>query len=75
MDHKVLLVDDDQCLLDACQRHLRRHFPIYTALGPEQGLEVLEQRGPFAVVVSDMRMPVMDGVKFLSQVQKNAQTR
>jgi response regulator RpfG family c-di-GMP phosphodiesterase len=42
------------------------------ALGPEAGLKILAQEGPFPVVISDMRMPVMDGVRFLAKVKERA---
>lgn len=67
---KVLLVDDDPNLLEASERLLRRRFDIEIGRGPAAGLEAIDQRGPYAVVVSDMRMPEMDGVEFLSRVKE-----
>jgi response regulator RpfG family c-di-GMP phosphodiesterase len=46
-----------------------RQFDLETAVGPVAGLDALESKGPFAVVVSDLRMPVMDGVQFLARVK------
>ena len=66
---KILFVDDDANLLDACERVLRRRFHIETRIGPEAGMAAVERDGPYAVVVSDMRMPNMDGVQFLAQVK------
>ena len=65
---KVLLVDDEPSVLDALQRQFRKQFHLHTASSGEQGLEILTAQGPFAVVVSDCRMPVMDGIKFLARV-------
>jgi response regulator RpfG family c-di-GMP phosphodiesterase len=70
MSDKILFVDDDPNLLAGIQRQLRKQFAIETALGAEQGLEALRRPGPFAVVVSDLRMPGMDGIQFLSRVRK-----
>jgi len=70
MDEKILFVDDDQNILDAYKRHFRKQFAIETAPGGEAGIEAIKTRGPFAVVVSDMRMPGMDGVKFLARVRE-----
>jgi response regulator RpfG family c-di-GMP phosphodiesterase len=68
---RVLLVDDEPELLSGMVRSLRsEHFDLVTAGGPLQALEVLKNRGPFAVIVSDLRMPVMDGVALLGQVRK-----
>ena len=69
MAEKILFVDDEQSILDAMKRQLRKHFELDTALGGWEGLEALTQKGPFAVVVSDMRMPGMDGVQFLAEVK------
>jgi response regulator RpfG family c-di-GMP phosphodiesterase len=70
---KILFVDDDGNILSAYQRQLRKQFHIDTALGGEPGLEMLARNGPYAVIVSDMRMPGMDGVRFLSEVKERAQ--
>src|SRR5258708_32345853 len=70
MSEKILFVDDDTNILEAYRRQLRRQFTIETALGGEEGLEAVRSRGPFAVVVSDLRMPGMDGIQFLSAVRE-----
>lgn len=72
MTEKILCVDDEQNVLDAFQRQLRKHFRIDTALGGEEALATIGAGGPYAVVVSDMRMPGMDGVQLLATVKKRA---
>ena len=72
MDDKVLLVDDDQNLLQAAKRHLRKRFVVFTALGGMEGLKLIKQEGPFSVIVSDLRMPGMDGIQFLQRVREAA---
>lgn len=67
MNNKILAVDDEQNLLDSLKRQLRKKFYIETALGPEEGLKIITDKGPFAVILSDLRMPVMDGIQFLSR--------
>jgi len=69
MAEKVLLVDDDSNILDGYRRSLSREFLMETALGGPQGLELATNNGPYAVVVSDMRMPGMDGVQLLSKIK------
>jgi len=69
MEEAVLFVDDEQHLLEAIARSLRSRFAIHTAASGADGLRVLECSGPFAVVVSDMRMPQMNGVQFLTKVR------
>lgn len=67
---KVLFIDDEQSVLDGYERLLRREFAVRIALGGRAGLEELEKYGPFAVVISDMRMPGMNGAEFLAQVRR-----
>lgn len=69
MAEKVLLVDDDSNVLAGFRRILSREFHMETAVGGEQALHLMAQNGPYAVVVSDMRMPGMDGVELLSKVK------
>ena len=70
MGEKVLFVDDEQNVLDGLRRQLRKKFEVATALGGEAGLETLDKEGPFAVVVSDMKMPGMNGAQFLTKVRE-----
>jgi len=72
MAEKILFVDDDANLLASCERNLRRRFQVETAAGGSFGLEKIGSRGPYAVVVSDMQMPGMNGIQFLSAVKERA---
>ncbi len=66
----ILIVDDEQNVLNALKRSLARHFkPVHTAISGEQALEVLERERDVQVVISDFRMPGMDGVAFLKTVR------
>ncbi len=67
---KVLLVDDEVNVLNAYRRNLRLDYEIFVAQGGEQGLSMLKNHGPFAVVVSDFKMPGIDGVTFLKKVKE-----
>ncbi|MDP2810731.1 MAG: response regulator [Rhodocyclaceae bacterium] len=65
----LLFVDDEASILSSLRRLFRQHgYNILTAEGGAQGMEVLEKE-PVDLVVSDMRMPEMDGAKFLEQVR------
>jgi len=70
-DEKILFVDDEPNILDGLRRQLRKKFDVETALGGEEGLETLREKGPFAVVVSDMKMPGMNGAQFLAKVREH----
>jgi len=67
---KVLLVDDEPALLDGLRRQLRERYAVTTAVGGHAALDVLRSAADFAVVVSDMRMPEMDGATLLSLVRQ-----
>jgi response regulator RpfG family c-di-GMP phosphodiesterase len=72
MENQILLVDDDKNILEAYKRSLRKQFQLSTASGGREALNMIDNEGPFAVVVSDMRMPEMDGVQFLMQLREKA---
>jgi FixJ family two-component response regulator len=70
MSECVLFVDDEQNVLDSIQRTFRKQFELRTANGATQGLRMLREAGPFALVISDMRMPGMNGAQFLAKVRE-----
>jgi response regulator RpfG family c-di-GMP phosphodiesterase len=70
MSDKILFVDDEPNVLAAYERQLRKRYALETATGGEAGLAALETRGPFAVIVSDLRMPNVDGVQFLARARE-----
>lgn len=72
MTEKILCVDDEPNVLQAHQRALRKDFHVETALSGEQALKMIAESGPYAVIVSDMRMPIMDGVQLLARVKEVA---
>lgn len=66
----ILCVDDEPSILSALRRLFRaKGFQVRVAEGGQAGLEVLAAE-PIDVVISDMRMPEMDGVTFLEQVRQ-----
>ena len=65
---RVLFVDDEPDLLAGLVRTLRsEHFVLVTATSGAAALDLLQDHGPFAVIVSDLRMPTMDGVELLGR--------
>lgn len=72
MKPRVLLVDDDLNILAGHRRGLRKHFEVVTHDKPIEALQLIDPDEPFAAVVSDYRMPEMDGVEFLSKVRAAA---
>lgn len=70
MTERVLLVDDDPAFLAVYQGVLSQHFQVQTAEGPERALNLVRHNGPFAVIISDMHMPGMNGLSFLERIRQ-----
>lgn len=64
---KILVVDDEPDNLDLLYRTFRRDFNVLKAESGVNALELLEQEGEVAVIISDQRMPEMKGTEFLSR--------
>lgn len=67
---RVLCVDDEPRVVQGLGVHLRRAYEVLTAHGGEEALERLKSAGAVAAVVSDMRMPGMDGAALLAKVRE-----
>jgi FixJ family two-component response regulator len=73
MTRRVLFVDDEPNVLDGLRRTLGRRFPADFAVGATEGLKYVAGDGePYALVVSDMRMPGMSGAAFLAEVRRHS---
>lgn len=66
---KILLLDDEIEILNALKRVLRRQFEIFSFDMPEQAIAALEEN-EFAIIISDMKMPIMDGATFLAKAKE-----
>jgi DNA-binding NtrC family response regulator len=69
-NRRILFVDDEEVILSCFKRLLGQQFDLDTVLGPTQALDALAVRGPYAVVVSDMRMPGMNGIELISRIKQ-----
>jgi DNA-binding NtrC family response regulator len=70
MVERILIVDDDRLLISMMRRLLGDGFSVCEAYGGDEALEVMTAHGPFAVVLSDMRMPGMSGVELLQRIRQ-----
>jgi serine phosphatase RsbU (regulator of sigma subunit)/CheY-like chemotaxis protein len=64
---KLMVVDDEHDNLDLLYRTFRREFQVFKADGAIKALELLDKEGEMAVIISDQRMPLMNGTEFLSK--------
>ena len=69
---RVLCVDDEPRVLEGLQRMLHKHFAVLVSVGGEAALARLSAGESFDVVVSDMRMPGMNGAALLAQFRQRA---
>lgn len=67
---RVLFVDDEPNILDSIRRQMRKDCEVHTANGGQEALKFLEDTGPVSLVVSDMRMPGMNGAELLTRVRE-----
>ncbi|PLZ23810.1 fused response regulator/phosphatase [Fischerella thermalis WC542] len=63
---KLMVVDDEPDNLELLYRTFRRDFQVYKANHAMKALEILDKEGEMAVIISDQRMPEMNGTEFLS---------
>ena len=72
--HRILFVDDEPAVLQALQQRMRKYLVGCEAIWATSGQVALAefQAHPFDVVVSDLRMPGMDGVTLLRQIKESA---
>ena len=72
MTPRILMVDDEPLVLEALSRQLRGKVSLDTATSGREALELIRTSGPYEIVISDMRMPVMRGDALLEEVRKVA---
>ena len=70
--NRILCVDDEPRVLEGIRRTLGMDFDVTTAEGGAQALALLIRRERFALTISDMRMPGMDGAAYLERAAQLA---
>ena len=66
---KILYVDDEEINLQIFELYFEDKFEIITAENGIKALEILDNDVDINIVVSDMRMPFMDGVEFIEKAK------
>lgn len=69
----ILVVEDNQEISDYLMESLSSYFNVLQASNGEEALEVLKEN-EVDVIITDVMMPVMDGIKFCKQVKRNIHT-
>jgi len=64
---KLLVVDDEPDNLDLLYRTFRRDFKVFKATSGAEALDLLDKKGEMGIIISDQRMPKMNGTEFLSR--------
>lgn len=70
LNEKVLVVDDDPEILKLYNKQFANVVDITTAEEPWLALEILKRSGPFAILVSDFKMPGINGLEFIAEAEK-----
>jgi YesN/AraC family two-component response regulator len=66
---KILYVDDEEINLELLQLTFRNDLQVYTAASAQQGFEILSDNQDIHVVISDLKMPGMNGLDFIKEVK------
>jgi signal transduction histidine kinase len=67
---QLLVIDDEEEILRALVRQFRRQYDVYTASSAEEGLQIMTTT-PVQVIISDQRMPGINGVEFFNRLKND----
>ena len=68
--HKLIYVDDENINLELFSYNLSGKYEVYTAESGMEGLHYLEKHPDIEVIISDMKMPKMNGIEFIKKAIK-----
>ena len=71
---KILILDDDHSTLDLLELFLYSDYEVFTALNGFDGMTKAEKETP-DLIITDITMPVMDGIRFFNLASKNEAIR
>ncbi len=71
---RILVVDDEEAILETMSFTFEDDYEVVTSTDPRRALDMLDTKGPFAVVLTDQRMPDMSGVEFVAEVWRRHPT-
>ncbi|MEN8156336.1 MAG: response regulator [Bacteroidota bacterium] len=72
---RVLYVDDESINLELLRLTFMNELDVVTATSAGKGLEILESQPDIQVIISDLKMPGMNGLDFIKEVKRENQKR
>lgn len=67
---KILYVDDEVINLELLQLTFMNEFTVVTAESAQEGLKLLALQPDIHVIISDLKMPIMNGLDFIKEVKR-----
>ncbi len=68
-NRKIIYVDDEQINLELFKINFRNDFEVFIADSALKGLDILTQNNDINVIVSDLKMPHMNGLEFIERIK------
>jgi DNA-binding response OmpR family regulator len=69
----ILIVEDNVDIINYLKENLSERYNISSALNGEEAMKIVNEKQP-DLIISDVMMPVMDGIKFCKNVKQNIKT-
>jgi response regulator RpfG family c-di-GMP phosphodiesterase len=69
--HTLLYIDDEPFNLTLFGINFQNNFNVLTAISGAEGLKILENKPDISIVISDMKMPGMNGIEFITKARQN----
>ncbi len=70
MSARILIVDDEVLVLKAISRSLEFDFDLTLATSGLEALKLIRHQAAFEIIISDLRMPEMDGIEFIRRARQ-----
>ncbi len=72
---RILYVDDEEINLELLQLTFMDELEVVTARSAKEGLKILDINRDIQVIISDLKMPVMNGLDFIKEIKKESPER
>jgi DNA-binding NtrC family response regulator len=68
MQHSILIVEDEKIVREGLARALSRSYKTFQAANGKEAIEIIKTNGDIKVIVSDLKMPEVDGFEMLEKI-------